>query len=226
MNIPNTDTERARRPYNSPLRAEHVDRTRARILEAVVEQIEALEEISIPRVAQRAGVSAPTVYRHFPDKQALIRALTEYVDQKLALQTVPRRIDEFDQFVPRLFSTFDEHETLVRARLISRVLRQIHRATQRRRAGAITRAMAEVTAGLDPEDARRACAVVRVLVSGNAWEMMRDSWDLNGKDAGEAVAWAVRVLVAELRRNPNSMKPGDPPPGDRFPIARRGFPRR
>ena len=200
----------ATRPYHSPLRAEHVNRTRERILEAVVEQLQGLEELSLPGVAQRAGVSVPTVYRHFPTKQALYRELTEYIDQTLALQTVPKSVDQFQDFIPRLFATFDEHEPLLRARLVSRVLRQIHRATQRRRARAIERAMAEVTKGLDPADAVRATALVRVLVSGNAWEMMRDSFNVSGKEAGEAVEWAEEVLVAELRRNPNSTRQGSP----------------
>ena len=66
--------------------------------------------------------------------------------------------------------------------------------------------MGDVTAHLDPLDARRACGLVRLLVSGAAWEMMRDSWDLTGEQAGEALAWIISVLVAELRRNPNSMQ--------------------
>lgn len=66
--------------------------------------------------------------------------------------------------------------------------------------------MEGVAAQLDPLDARRACALVRLLVSGAAWEMMRDSWDLTGEQAGETLAWAISVLVAELRRNPNSMR--------------------
>jgi len=36
--------------------------------------------------------------------------------------------------------------------------------------------------------------------------MMRDSWDLTGEQAGEALAWTISVLVAELRRNPNSLQ--------------------
>jgi hypothetical protein len=43
-------------------------------------------------------------------------------------------------------------------------------------------------------------------MNSGAWEMMRDNWNLTGEQAGEAVAWAIRILVEELRRNPNSMK--------------------
>ena len=193
--------------YNSPLRAEQKQRTHERILEAAAEQLleDGIEELSLPRAAKRARVSVPTVYRHFPTAEALMRELTEWVGRRTNIDGVPENIDEFTEWVPRLFAYWDENEALIRARLLSRVHRQIHRGAGHRKDEAIEKAMKEVTAQLDPLDARRACALVRLLVSGAAWEMMRDSWGLTGEQAGEGLAWAINVLVAELRRNPNSM---------------------
>jgi AcrR family transcriptional regulator len=204
----NEQNEGATRTYNSPLRAEQMERTHERILEAAAEQLleEGLEELSLPRAAQRAGVSVPTVYRHFPTKEALMQELTDWVDRKLRLSEVPESIDEFTEYLPRFFVHMDENEAHVRARLLSRVHRRIHHDTRRRRDKLVEKAMEDVTARLDPLDARRACAVVRVLMHSGAWEMMRDNWNLTGEQAGEAVAWAIRILVDELRRNPNSMK--------------------
>lgn len=194
--------------YNSPLRAEQKERTHERILEAATEQLleEGIEELSLPRAAKRARVSVPTVYRHFPTQEALMRELAEWLDGRLKLNEVPENVDEFTEWVPRLFAHWDENEALIRARLLSRAHRQIHRDIGHRRDKAIGKAMEDVTAQLDPLDARRACALVRLLVSGAAWEMMRDSWDLAGEQAGEALAWTISVLVAELRKNPNSMQ--------------------
>jgi len=194
--------------YSSPLRAEQKERTHERILEAAAEQLleEGLEELSLPRAARRARVSVPTVYRHFPTQEALIRELTEWVGRRTNIDQVPENVDEFTEWLPRLFARWDENEALIRARLLSAVHRQIHRDAGHSKDEAIEKAMEDVTAQLDPLDARRACALVRLLVSGAAWEMMRDSWDLTGEQAGEAVAWAISVLIAELRRNPNSME--------------------
>ena len=205
MNEPNKG---ATRTYNSPLSAEQMERTHERILEAAAEQLleEGLEELSLPRAAQRAGVSVPTVYRHFPTKEALMQELTDWVDRKLRLSEVPESIDEFTEYLPRFFVHMDENEAHVRARLLSRVHRRIHHDTRRRRDKLVEKAMEDVTARLDSLDARRACSVVRVLMHSGAWEMMRDNWNLTGEQAGEAVAWAIRILVDELRRNPNSMK--------------------
>jgi AcrR family transcriptional regulator len=205
MNEPNKS---ASRTYNSPLRAEQMGRTHERILEAAAEQLleEGLEELSLPRAAQRARVSVPTIYRHFSTKEALMQELTDWVDRKLRLSEVPESVDEFTEYLPRFFVHLDENEALARARLLSRVHRRIHQDTRRRRDKLVEKAMEDVTARLDPLDARRACALVRVLMHSGAWEMMRDNWNLTGEQAGEAAGWAISVLVDELRRNPNSMK--------------------
>ncbi len=204
----NESNKGATRTYNSPLRAEQMERTHERILEAAAEQLleEGLEELSLPRAAQRAHVSVPTVYRHFPTKEALMQELTDWVDRKLRLSEVPGSVDEFTEYLPRFFADLDENEALVRARLLSRVHRRIHHDTRRRRDKLVEKAMEDVTARLDPLDARRTCALVRVLMHSGAWEMMRDNWNLTGEQAGEAAGWAINVLVDELRRNPNSMK--------------------
>jgi len=204
----NESNKGATRTYNSPLRAEQMERTRERILEAAAEQLleEGLEELSLPRAAQRARVSVPTIYRHFPTKEALMQELTVWVGRKLRLSEMPGSVDEFTDYVPRLFAHYDENEALVRARRLLWDHLSVNQDTRRHRDKLVEKAMEDVTARLDPFDARRACAVVRVLMNSGAWEMLRDNWNLTGEQAGETLAWAIHILVDELRRNPNSMK--------------------
>src|SRR5919205_3321867 len=100
MNCMNESNRGATRTYNSPLRAEQMERTRERILEAAAEQLleEGLEDLSLPRAAQRARVSVPTVYRHFPTKEALMQELTDWVDRTLKTSEVPGSVDEFTEY--------------------------------------------------------------------------------------------------------------------------------
>lgn len=60
-----------------PLRADAV-RNRARVLEVAYDTF-AAEGLSVPidEIARRAGVGAGTVYRHFPTKEDLYRAVVE-----------------------------------------------------------------------------------------------------------------------------------------------------
>jgi AcrR family transcriptional regulator len=69
-----------RRPYRMTRRAELEEQTRRRITESTVELHEELgpAHTSISAVAERAGVRRSTVYRHFPDEEALFAACSSH----------------------------------------------------------------------------------------------------------------------------------------------------
>jgi len=70
------------RPYSSPLRDSQAQRTRELILDALTDLLatNSPQEVTTRAIAERAGVSQPTVYRHFPDRQALLEGLTARVE--------------------------------------------------------------------------------------------------------------------------------------------------
>jgi AcrR family transcriptional regulator len=69
-----------KRPYRKTLRAELEDETHRRITESAVALHEQLgpARTSISAVAERAGVRRSTVYRHFPDEEALFAACSSH----------------------------------------------------------------------------------------------------------------------------------------------------
>ena len=69
-----------RRPYRMRRRAELEEQTRRRITESTVALHEELgpARTSISAVAARAGVRRSTVYRHFPDEEALFAACSSH----------------------------------------------------------------------------------------------------------------------------------------------------
>ncbi|HEU0335827.1 MAG TPA: helix-turn-helix domain-containing protein [Gaiellaceae bacterium] len=64
------------RPYELKRRAEDLERTRTRIVEAAIELHQTIgpAATTVTEIAQRAGVGRVTVYRHFADEAALARA--------------------------------------------------------------------------------------------------------------------------------------------------------
>jgi AcrR family transcriptional regulator len=68
------------RPYRMKRRAELEEETRTRITESTVALHEELgpARTSISAVAERAGVRRSTVYRHFPDEEALFAACSSH----------------------------------------------------------------------------------------------------------------------------------------------------
>jgi AcrR family transcriptional regulator len=69
-----------KRPYRMQRRAELEEQTRLRITESTVELHEELgpARTSISAIAERAGVRRSTVYRHFPDEEALFAACSSH----------------------------------------------------------------------------------------------------------------------------------------------------
>jgi AcrR family transcriptional regulator len=68
------------RPYRLSKRAEQIDDTRLRIVEATVALHGTVgpARTTIMGIAQRAGVTRATVYRHFPDEPALFEACSAH----------------------------------------------------------------------------------------------------------------------------------------------------
>jgi AcrR family transcriptional regulator len=69
-----------KRPYRMKRRAELEEQTRQRITESAVALHEELgpAQTSISAIAERAGVRRSTVYRHFPDEEALFDACSSH----------------------------------------------------------------------------------------------------------------------------------------------------
>ena len=197
------------RPYESPLRAEQMEQTRRRILQALADVLadEAVDEVTVPGVAMRARVSLRTVYRHFPTKEALFDAFGEWAEEdlRLVLHSYPETLEGVRGMAPALYRMYDERAPLIRA-LLSKRGQEIRARTRRRRLETFEKAMQELTRDLEPAERQRAVAVIYLLVSAPAWQAMRDQSGLDGGEAGRAAAWAVRVLTDELRRNPASIK--------------------
>lgn len=73
-------TEMKKRPYKMQKRERGRERTRQKIVEAAVDLHGSVgpKNTSISALAERAGVQRLTVYRHFPDEQALFHACSSH----------------------------------------------------------------------------------------------------------------------------------------------------
>jgi AcrR family transcriptional regulator len=80
VNIETTPMADEKRPYRMKRRAELEELTRRRITESAVELHGTLgpARTSISALAEHAGVRRSTVYRHFPDEDALFTACTAH----------------------------------------------------------------------------------------------------------------------------------------------------
>src|SRR5688572_1155649 len=80
----------AARTYRSELRAEQAEETRGRILDAAGRVMATgVASLSVPAVAREAGVSVPTVYRHFGTKAELLAELYPHAARRAGLDGIP-----------------------------------------------------------------------------------------------------------------------------------------
>lgn len=191
-----------RRIYRSPVRTRRAEDTRARILAALSQLVAkgGVDEVSFKAVAQAAGVTEITVFRHFPNREELLRALWFWLDERLGQRGMPQTERALVEDTPVVLASFDEHAPVIRAALLSNEGRAMRMTMQPDRRAAFTRALANATAGASAAEKARAHAVIQLLYSGYAWLSMRDHWGLDGREAGAASAWAIRVLIDELHR--------------------------
>ncbi|PWR20071.1 TetR/AcrR family transcriptional regulator [Zavarzinia compransoris] len=193
--------------YDSPLRRRQQAATRDAILEAAGLLVEerGLDALSFAAVAERAGVQERTVYRHFPTRGELLAAFWTWVNDQAGIAGFPDSEAALRRLPPAVFARFDERAGMMRALVFSEAGRQFRLAVNGERQAAYRTILAERLKDLDPAAATRICAVVQLLYSATAWATLRDCWPLDGKAAGETVAWAIDRLLA-------AVEAGDCPP--------------
>jgi AcrR family transcriptional regulator len=179
------------------LRADHVEQTRARILDAAIAQMSdaPVESLTVAGVAKRAGVTERTIYRHFQTRDALLAAVWPRMQSLVGSRGFPQTAADLVATPPRLFPAFDGQEGPVRASIYSEAGREVRLRANNERKAAMLTCVRDALPELDESRAYARAAAVQLLNSAFAWSAMRDFWDLDGETAGEAAAEAISILL-------------------------------
>lgn len=174
--------------------------TAQKVMEALVDLIVdgELPDFSVQQVADRAGVSHRTVYRHFPTRDALLEALAQWVEDRMGLHNaMPTDIASLPATVDSNYRLFEADRRAVEALTRLSVGGGVQPSRRRARTDAFQRVVRRDFPDLDSDGARLGAAVVRVLASSRTWLNLRES-GLDGADSARAAAWAVAVLSEAL----------------------------
>jgi AcrR family transcriptional regulator len=182
------------------LRERQKAQTHELIVDAMVEAFARgdLEKITHDALAKRTGVSRQTVYRHFPDREALMQALWARTNGRMIGVALPTTEAELTQKLPELFASFDNNADVITITQSTPQGRAFRMSVKDKRAKDFLTATGEATKGLSAEEARMATAIFQLMAGGHAWIEMRQQWGMTGEQMAVAVGWAMRTLLADL----------------------------
>jgi len=162
-----------------------------------------LADLSIPAVARVAGVSVPTIYRHFRTKRELIESLGSYIVQKSGMipaSPPPRSPEELIALVKDLFLSYEGADEMLRAAAMSELSYEMRQHALPRRLELIEEALRPVAGRFDETEQTHLRNSVFILTTTAIVRAFKDYLNLSGEEAAETVAWAIRTLTSSSSR--------------------------
>lgn len=200
------------RKYESPERAQAKQETRDRILHAVIDVVtrEGVHAFTVQNVANAAGVSHRTVYRHFATREDLLNGLDEMIERRGVQAGVDPKIPdltELPQAIGPIYESFDLVRDAMRAYVVISVAlgKRVPGFDQRSRS--LREHIARAFPGLTSEEVEEAAGVIRLLVSTRAWFLLTTELDMSTAAAGRAASWALEALIADLSARSKTRAP-------------------
>jgi AcrR family transcriptional regulator len=169
--------------------------TEQRIIEALATLIDQEHplEISMTAVARQAGVSEPTLYRHFPTKRDLFAALAGYQFRTVAAGLAPASPDDLADAVRTVFQRSADMENVIRWTLAATDPQRIPRPNVQARLAMLRTALGSPADGGD--DTQFLLRTMLLLTSPMAWLYWKDYLGLDPADAAATAGWAIKALT-------------------------------
>jgi AcrR family transcriptional regulator len=169
--------------------------TEQRIVEALAALIDEEHplEISMAAVAKRAGVSEPTLYRHFPAKRDLFAALAGFQFRTVAAGLAPASADDLADAVRTVFQRSAGMENMVRWTLAATDPQRVPRPNVEARLDMLRTALGGQAE--DGDDAQFLLRTVLLLTSPMAWLYWKDYLGLDPAAAAATAGWAIKALT-------------------------------
>jgi AcrR family transcriptional regulator len=186
------------------VRTRQLTDTRKRIARAVAEIIlsDGPASVSFPAVADRSGVSLRTVYRHFPNKEALLAAAVDAGSER-TISAVPlgeRTIAGMREFLRELWVELEENRDLIAVQLTTPAGQGLRATRLRNRHAEFRTALPREVPGLPDEDNDRLAALCTVVMSSHLMLEMVDVLGVDRDTAAELVAYALESVCERARR--------------------------
>lgn len=191
----------ARRRYDSPLRRQRAAETRGRIVSAGATLARSFttwdwKELTFRAVAQRAGVSESSVYRHFANERELHDAVMQRLGEQAGVTYEGVTLDEVADVAGRVFAAMSGFA-------VSAWTQQVDDPTfttiDRMRGQALRDAVGAAAPDWSPRERDAAAGVLDVLWSPVSFERLMAAWRMSPERATEVIRWAIGLVVDSVR---------------------------
>jgi len=184
----------ASRTYDRTLRRERAERTRERIIAAGSELIHRgsvrdWKRMTVRGVAESAGVSERTVYRHFGNERGLADAVMHRLEQEAGIVLDDMQLEDVAKVAGQIFEHVSSYPLAPRPPLDPTLV-----DANRRQKEALLDAVVARTEGWPAGRQVQAAAVLDVLWSVAAYERLVDDWQLDPDDAVRSVSWVIGLI--------------------------------
>lgn len=186
------------RKYSSELRDAQAEATRDKILDALAEVLASgVDSLSVPAVADRAGVSVGTVYRHFGDKTGLVKALIPHSQRRSGIDIgeSPATLEEMDDVVHKLFHHYEKTDDLLRAAFASRPGRAARTGESEERLDLFRKAFRRIDGDLGRTRLEHVAKLGLILTTSDVYLQWKDRLGMNPDEAAAEVMWAIRAAL-------------------------------
>lgn len=174
--------------------------TRNAILDSAMAMMreEPTSTMSHEAIADRSGIAARTVYRHFPARGDLVVALWTRIRDDTGTRW-PTTEADIAPSVRAQFAQFEKHEALVRATIVASATTDYPAHGSAEGRAAFGQSLAAVTNGHASAERRRLIAVCVAMYSAPFWQMLRDRGKLSAEEAREAAATALDAVISRAK---------------------------
>jgi AcrR family transcriptional regulator len=189
------------RPYRSDLRDDQAAATRERILDAAHRLLGTTRPVDLAYadVAREANVSVRTLYRHFPAPEDLFLALSDRLLTEIlgAEKQMPTDVPSALQVMRRQF------ELLERDPALYRVFFAVPTRSRHGGPGPLFEAIfGERLAAVPEAQRRQVWALLDLLGSPYAWDVLHANWGADGERAYRAAMFGMRAVLELAEREP------------------------
>ena len=167
--------------------------TRDRIISALGELVETKHplEVTMAAVAEQAGVSEPTLYRHFATKRNLFAALGSDLYKKATVGVAPSSLDELVAVLPTVYERFAAMEGTVRWNLAA-PRGEVVRPPSAERLPILRDALGDVLDELSPEQAEFLLRGVLLLTAPTSMLYWQDYLGITVDEAAATASWLLK----------------------------------